>query len=202
MGNVHSVLKAFETTGEEVLISRRNEDLQRAEAIILPGVGAFGRGMENLKKFGLIEGLYEEVIIKKKPFLGICLGMQLLAEESEEFGRHPGLGWIPARVRRFNLSSLNVPHMGWNNLVIEKENLLFKNLKNSPEVYFVHSYFVDCREPDSVIARCDYGGPFTAAVQKENIFGVQFHPEKSQKVGLRIIKNFVEYVKHDSIHNG
>ncbi len=200
MGNVHSVLKAFETTGEEVLISHKKEDLQRAEAIILPGVGAFGVGMENLRKLGLVDVLYTEVIIKKKPFLGICLGMQLLAEESEEFGKHLGLGWIPAKIKKFNFpfSSLRVPHVGWNNLFLKKENPLFNNFKGSPDFYFVHSYFMDCRQSEAVIARCDYGGLFTAAVQKENIFGVQFHPEKSQKAGLAVIKNFVGYVKNNT----
>ncbi len=197
MGNVHSVLKALETTGEEVLLSNKKEDLQQTEAIVLPGVGAFGVGISNLKKLDLIGTLNEEVLVKKKPFLGICLGMQLLAEESEEFGKHQGLGWVPARVKKFNFpqSSLRVPHMGWNNLLIEKENLLFRGLKNHPDFYFVHSYFMDCDDPETVIARCDYGGPFAAAVQKENIFGVQFHPEKSQRTGLKVIENFVDYVK-------
>ncbi len=197
MGNVHSVLKAFETTGEEILISHKKEDLERAEAIILPGVGAFGVGMDNLKKAGLIESLNEEVVKKKKPFLGICLGMQLLAEGSEEFSWHEGLRWIPARVKKFNFSSssLRIPHVGWNDLVINEENILFKNLKSSPDFYFVHNYFMDCRESKMIIAKCDYGGLFTAAVQKDNIFGVQFHPEKSQKTGLKVIENFLEHVK-------
>lgn len=197
MGNVHSVFKSFETTGEEVLISHKKEDLQKAEAIILPGVGAFGVGMKNLHKLELIDGLREEVIKKKKPFLGICLGMQLLAEESEEFGKHQGLGWISAKVKKFDFptSFLRVPHVGWNTLLIERENLLFKSLKKSPDFYFVHSYFMDCYDPENVIAKCDYGGLFTAAVQEGNIFGVQFHPEKSQNSGLRVVQNFVDYVK-------
>ncbi len=203
MGNVHSVLKALETTGEDVLLSNRKEDLQRAEAIVLPGVGAFGVGISNLKKLDLIGTLNEEVLAKKKPFLGICLGMQLLAEESEEFGKHQGLGWIPARVKKFDFSPhpMRVPHVGWNNLLIEKEDPLFRGLKNYPDFYFVHSYFMDCDEPETVIAKCDYGRPFAAAVQKENIFGVQFHPEKSQRAGLTVIKNFVDYVKQQNRKN-
>lgn len=199
MGNVHSVLKALETTGEEIMLSNKKEDLKKADAIVLPGVGAFGVGMDNLKKLDLIGALSEEILIKKKPFLGICLGMQLLAKESEEFGRHQGLGWLSVQVKKFNFpqSSLRVPHIGWNNLLIEKNSPLFKGLKNSPDFYFVHSYFMDCNEPEIVIARCDYGGPFAAAVQKENIFGVQFHPEKSQRTGLKVIENFVDYVKQN-----
>lgn len=199
MGNLHSVSKAFETIGEEVIITNKKADLEKAEGIVLPGVGAFGKGIENLKKYDLIEVLDKEILIKKKPLLGICLGMQLLAEESEEFGKHKGLGWIPAKIRRFNLKnqSLRVPHVGWNNINLIQNSVLFKNIKNETNFYFVHSYFMDCQDHAKIIAECDYGERFTAAVQKENIFGIQFHPEKSQSAGLKVLENFVNYIKQN-----
>lgn len=197
MGNLHSVSKAFEISGEEILVSNKKEDIKKADAIVLPGVGAFGEGIANLKKYDLIKTLNEEVLDKKKPFLGICLGMQLLAKESEEFGNHSGLGWIPANIRKFSFDdkSCRIPHVGWSDIIIKKENPLLRDLGNYPTFYFVHSYYMACEDSNNVIAECDYGGLFTAAVQKDNIFGTQFHPEKSQDGGLKIIENFVNYIK-------
>lgn len=198
MGNLHSVLKAFEAIGEEAVISNQADDIQKADALVLPGVGAFGKGMENLRQLGLIEVLGQEVMVKKKPLLGICLGMQLLAKESEEFGIHQGLGWIDARIKKFRFGEpLRIPHVGWNSIFIKKENChLFKNIKKEADFYFVHSYFMECQNKEEVVAECDYGGLFAAAVQRDNIFGLQFHPEKSQNAGLRVLANFTEYIKN------
>lgn len=194
MGNVRSVAKAFELLGNNVVISSNPEDLIKADKIVLPGVGAFGEGMKNLNKLSLKEVLTQQVFEKKKPFLGICLGMQLIAKESEEFGLHKGLGWINAKVKAFDVvdKKLKVPHVGWNNISLKKDNSLFKGIKEGAEFYFVHSFHMVCEDKNNIIATCDYGGEITAAVQHENIFATQFHPEKSQVKGLKIIKNFVE----------
>ncbi len=193
MGNLFSVKNALESLGVEVVISRNPEDLKRSDRIILPGVGAFPDGMKNLKESGIIPALEEEVLRKKKPFLGICLGMQLLGSVGEEYKETAGLGWLPGRVRRFQTDKKQfcIPHVGWNE-VAAKDNHLFKGLPN-PIFYFVHSYHLVPEDLSAVIATCDYGEIFAAAVQKENIFGVQFHPEKSQKDGLKVLENFLNY---------
>lgn len=194
MGNLFSVENALKRLGAEVKISNRKEDIQKADKLILPGVGAFPDGIKNLKKLGLVEVLEEEVVKNKKPFLGICLGMQLLATEGEEVKPTKGLGWIAGRVRRFQVDEekFRVPHIGWNDLILKKENPLFKGIEQ-PTFYFVHSYHLVPEDSSAVAAVCDYGEDFVAAVQKENIFGVQFHPEKSQKSGLRVLENFIAY---------
>ncbi len=198
MGNLRSVANAFEAIGEKVQITQSAADLESVEGIILPGVGAFGDGIRNLEKAGLIEPLWREVIEKGKPYLGICLGMQFLAEYSEEGDRHAGFGWIQGKVRRIEPSDKKhkVPHMGWNDLKLARQSDLFEGLPEEPVFYFVHSYHLEPLEPEVVTATCDHGMIVTAAVQKGNIYGVQFHPEKSQRVGLKLLENFVSIVKN------
>lgn len=191
MGNIQSVVNAFHYLNEDALVIQDAQGLATVDRIVLPGVGAFGRGMEHLKEQGLVDALNHEVVNKKKPFLGICLGMQLICKESFEFGHFQGLGWIPASVRRFETElNVRVPHIGWNNLSRKCESSLITSDIDGKDVYFVHSFYVDALEADFIAASCTYGREFAAAIAKDNIFAVQFHPEKSQKTGLTILKNF------------
>ena len=204
-GNLHSVAKALEFVGGEVVVTSEVKELEAADKIVLPGVGAFGEGMEKLKQLGLIAVLNREVREKKKPFLGICLGMQLTATVGEEHGKHQGLGWIDARVVRFDFENLDspiesgndtnrtlkVPHMGWDDVRLVGQSPIFAGLESSATFYFVHSYHVVLKNKDLVTGFCDYGGEFAAAISFENIYLTQFHPEKSQKKGLKILENFV-----------
>ncbi len=196
MGNLKSVFNALTFIGESPIISDNIEEIKNAEYLILPGVGAFKDGMKNLKELNLLEILKEQVIANKIPFLGICLGMQLMAKEGEEGGSEKGLDLIDGEVKKFNLKdkSLRIPHVGWNEVAFKKENPLSSNLKDLESFYFVHSYYLTLNE-NITIGQCDYGGKFTAIIQKDNIFGTQFHPEKSQKPGLQILKNFINYKK-------
>ncbi len=194
MGNLRSLAKALEAVGAEVCVSSDPATLGRAERIVLPGVGAFGECVSNLRRSGLIDALEMEVRVHKKPFLGICLGMQVLATEGREYGIHPGLDWIPGVVRSFREDrQVKVPHVGWNEVIPRKPSPLFAGLRAESTFYFVHSYHFVCKDPGSVAAECDYGGMFTAAVQRENIFATQFHPEKSQDQGLRLLRNFLHW---------
>ncbi len=190
MGNIGSIKNALEFLGADVLVSDKYRDISNASHIILPGVGSFGDGMANLRGRGLIEILEKEVIEKGKPFLGICLGMQLLAEEGEEGGLNKGLGWVQGRVRKIN-TNLRLPHIGWNDVVLEKEHTLFNDI-SSRVFYFVHSYSFGFKNSEDVIASCQYGEIFPVVLAKDNIMGVQFHPEKSQKSGLKLLKNFLD----------
>lgn len=194
MGNLFSVENALKHLGAEVKISNTEEDIQTADKIILPGVGAFPDGMKNLKNLGIIEILEEAVFENKKPILGICLGMQLLATEGEEDSPTMGLGWIAGRVRRFDIDEnhFRLPHVGWNDIVPRKDTFLFRGVER-PTFYFVHSYHLVPEDNSVVAATCAYGEDFVTAVQKDNIIGVQFHPEKSQRSGLRVLKNFIDY---------
>ncbi|OGD71830.1 imidazole glycerol phosphate synthase, glutamine amidotransferase subunit [Candidatus Collierbacteria bacterium RIFCSPHIGHO2_02_FULL_49_10] len=193
MGNLHSIAKALEYVGAEVLISSKIPDVKRADKLVLPGIGAFGDGIANLRELGLLDVLREEIVAKAKPFLGICLGMQLLADRSFEFGEHEGLGLVRGDVVKFEFGDekLRVPHVGWNDVDFRRFSPLFAGIKNHTDFYFVHSYhFV----PSGLAAAlCDYGGPFAAALQQGNIFATQFHPEKSQKAGLKLLQNFLEW---------
>ena len=192
MGNLHSVLKAFRRIGADAIVSSKGEDIQKAEKLVLPGVGHFKKGMENLEKRGLIEILNKKIIGEKTPILGICLGMQLFTKFSEE-GDAGGLGWIDAKTIKFNLGDkFRVPHMGWNNIKIEKDNKIFSNLNKEDYFYFVHSFHVNCKNKEDILSITEYGKKFISAIQKENIIGVQFHPEKSHDAGLEILKNFAE----------
>lgn len=195
MGNIRSVSKAFEACGADVTVSSKPGDLKKAERIVLPGVGAFGDSMSNLKQRGLIEPLREQILVKRKPFFGICLGMQILADSGEEKGSHRGLGWLPGKTVVFSLKDprLKVPHIGWNDIQIVQDSPLWSGLGKKLDFYFVHSYHFVPSEKSDVAATCDYGGDFTAAVQRGNIFATQFHPEKSQESGLRIIRNFLNW---------
>lgn len=189
MGNLQSVRNSCEFLGREVRVISRSEELDGLTQVILPGVGAFSEGMKNLTRLGLVGGLRRLVQEKKIPFLGICLGMQLLADRGTEGGLTDGLAFIPGTVVRFDDSRVRVPHIGWNNLRIRRANPLLTD-GMAVDYYFVHSYYLDAADPDDVIADCEYGIPFACAVGRANIFGVQFHPEKSHEFGLAILKNF------------
>jgi glutamine amidotransferase len=192
MGNVRSVLNALEHVGADAALAATPEDLDRADKILLPGVGAFGEAMRRLTERGVKPALDEQVLGRGKPILGICLGMQLLAETGTEFGEAKGLGYIPGRVEIIPREdrTLRLPHMGWNGLDIVKDCPLLGGIAGDTCCYFVHSYHLKAGRPGDVSATCDYGGPVTAAVSAGHIFGTQFHPEKSQRVGLRILSNF------------
>ena len=192
IGNLGSVTKGFRQAGAETVLSGDPAVLRAADALILPGDGAFAATMEEVTRRGLVPVL-RETVAAGKPLLGICIGMQLLFEESEEHGRHEGLGLLPGRVRRFD-DGLPVPHMGWNRLRARRPHPLLDGVADGAYVYFVHSYF--CDAPDEVvIATSDYGRDFPAVVGRGNVLGVQFHPEKSQAVGLRMVANFVRSLR-------
>lgn len=202
MGNLKSVLNALRFLGCNALISNKAEDIERANAVILPGVGAFREAMDNLKQLGLVDALNKQILENKKPFLGICLGMQLIAKDSEEKGYYKGLGWIDGNVRRIAVrGGQRLPHIGWNNITILKENPLFTGISSDFNFYFVHSYHLQCNE-SCVSAECNYGIDVAAALQKKNIFAVQFHPEKSQSNGLRLLRNFINAVESYKLQGG
>jgi glutamine amidotransferase len=191
-GNLHSVHNALLALGYNVQLTNRPEDLAKPGRFILPGVGAFGSFMEGLRERGLIEPL-RAAYQRGDPFFGICVGMQALFEVSEEMGTHAGLNLLPGRVRHFpNLPGLKIPHTGWNQLWFEEGALLFRGLANGAYAYFNHTYYCANDEPADTGARTDYGMDFTSAVQHGNLFGVQFHPEKSQQVGRKVLENFLK----------
>ena len=190
-GNLKSVEKALQALGEETVITRDREEILAADRVILPGVGAFGDAMEKLHQYGLVE-IIRQVVQKGTPFLGICLGLQLLFEESEESQGVPGLGILKGKIRRIpNTTGLKIPHMGWNSLTLRPETRLFSGLGEEPYVYFVHSYYLEAADPEIVAASADYGVVIHAAVETGNVFACQFHPEKSSDTGLQILKNFI-----------
>jgi glutamine amidotransferase len=207
MGNLRNVQKAFEHIGIGARISSLAQDLVQADGMVLPGVGAFGDAMDNLKAAGLVEPI-RRVASEGKPLLGICLGLQLLFEESEEMGLHRGLGLLPGRVVRFDRGAegelLKVPHIGWNQFHITEqgaENALLRGIPNESYAYFVHSYYVVPTDETSVLTKTDYGIDFASVVGQGNVFGAQPHPEKSQEVGLGLLHNFSEIVRtgHDRL---
>jgi glutamine amidotransferase len=190
MGNVRSVSKAFERVGSEAVVTRDPKSIADASHIVLPGVGAFKDCMRNLEEYGLISPIIKG-IESGKPFLGICLGLQLLFEESDEFGVHKGLGVIKGRVERFKDSpGLKVPHMGWNEVKKEKDSALLEGIKEGEFFYFVHSYYAVPSDRSVDLTTTSYGVDFTSSVETGNVMACQFHPEKSQKAGLRVLKNF------------
>jgi glutamine amidotransferase len=193
-GNLRSVLHALNHLGaESIRVVQDPRDLQGADKIILPGVGAFGAGMQKLREQRLAQPI-KDAVFAGVPYLGICLGMQFLFERSDEMGDHEGLGLLPGHVTRFAaMPNLKVPHMGWNQLQPCRVSPLLKNLPNESYAYFVHSYYCVPTNPDDVLVTVEYGIPFTAAVEHGHIFGVQFHPEKSQRTGLQLLSNFLEY---------
>ena len=193
-GNLRSVLHALNHLGvENIRLVHEPQDLKNADKIILPGVGAFGAGMEKLREQRLVQPI-KDALNAGIPYLGICLGMQFLFEQSDEMGTHEGLGLLPGCVTRFPADiGLKVPHMGWNQLQVQKPSPLLRDIDGQQHwAYFVHSYYCAPANPDDVLATVDYGLPFTAAVQRDNIFAVQFHPEKSQRTGLQLLTNFLE----------
>ncbi len=193
IGNLGSVTKGFRHAGAETVLSGDATVLRAAEALVLPGDGAFAASMDELRRRGLVDVLLD-FAREGKPLIGICIGLQLLFDESDEHGRHPGLGLLPGRVRRFDDSRLVVPHMGWNALAYRHAHPLFEGLATPAYVYFVHSYYCEPAESDDVLATTDYGGDFAAIVGRGNVLGMQFHPEKSQVVGLRMVKNIVGWI--------
>lgn len=195
MGNIRSVSKAIEAVGGEITITQNPEEIKKSKAIVLPGVGAFRDCMANLNELGLLN-LVKEEILKGKPYLGICLGLQILFAESEEFGICKGLNILNGRVIRFSLpKEYKIPHMGWNRVKLMKKSKLLSDIPDGSYFYFVHSYYVTPEEKGVVAGVTDYGVEFTSMVIYENIFATQFHPEKSQKMGLKLLKNFIQLTK-------
>ena len=191
IGNIHSISNALNTLGyKKFKISNNATVISDADVLILPGVGSFDETIKNLFASNLVDLLNEEVLIKKKPILGICVGMQMMATSSDENGLHNGLNWIEGFVTKLDLpNTFSVPHVGWNNLNIKVKDPLFANLERETNFYFDHSYHYICDEK-YITSTCDYGFQVTASIQKENIFGVQFHPEKSQISGLKLFRGF------------
>lgn len=191
VGNLRSVQKGFERVGANAVISRDSEQIAAAPALVLPGVGAFGECMNNLRKYGLLE-VVKNYLESGRPFLGICVGYQLLFEESEEFGRTEGLGALKGRCIRFSFqpgAGMKIPHMGWNQVRFKNRGRLFDGVKDGADFYFVHSYYPKPEE-DIVTTTTEHGDTFASSIEKGEVFGVQFHPEKSQKAGLRVLENF------------
>lgn len=197
MGNIGSVTNMIKKIGYESLVTSDIQKVQSATKIILPGVGHFDKAMSNLRELNLIDMLNQKALVEKVPILGICLGMQLLSERSEE-GNSSGLGWIKGEVCKFsfgeNQNKLKVPHMGWNTIHQQKGSDLLENLNSNPRFYFVHSYHFKCHDSADILCTSDYGYSFVSAVSHENVFGVQFHPEKSHKFGMMLLRNFIEKI--------
>ncbi len=197
MGNLSSVCNALAAIGATPLRARHSEELATADAIILPGVGAFAAGMENLRAGGFIPALRHAVLERGKPFLGICLGMQLLADSGSEHGPSAGLGFIPGRVEKLVLpedGESRLPHIGWNDLKIRRHDGLYAGLPDGENFYFVHSYVFVAADPAVVSATCEHGVEFTASLEAGNISAVQFHPEKSHRAGLKLLSNWLSRV--------
>lgn len=193
-GNLNSVKRSLDLLGVSSIVSSDPSDISRAEKIILPGVGHFGKAMSNLKRLNLLDPLNQAVLVDRKPILGICLGMELMAEKSEE-GNANGLGWFQADIIQFNVSDkrrYKVPHMGWNKIFIKKNSLLMRNVPEFSEFYFVHSFHLKIRNQSDILNETEYEVKFPSAIEKGNIFGVQYHPEKSHDAGLQLLKNFIE----------
>lgn len=195
MGNLHSVRNALERVGAEAIVTADPDALRAADRIVLPGVGAFGECAQRLFATGLVDALEEEVRRKGKPMLGICVGMQLLAETGTELGVHKGLGWIAGSVDRLEpgAAALKIPHVGWNEVAWKRDTPMSKGLTKNPHFYFVHSYRMHLGDSSLLAAECEYGGAFPAAIQSGNVFATQFHPEKSQDAGLRLLENFLAW---------
>lgn len=191
-GNIRSVEKVLSYLGEKTVVSRNPETLKNADKVILPGVGSFGQAMENLHRYELVP-VIQDMIKEGKPFLGICLGLQLLFESSEESTGVEGLGILKGKILKIPPSpGLKIPHMGWNSLQLQNNGRLFQNIPQDTYVYFVHSYYLQAQEPEIVKAVTEYSTEIHASVEKDNVFACQFHPEKSGKYGLEILKNFAE----------
>lgn len=192
-GNLTSVSKALELTGARVTVTSTAGEIESADAVVLPGVGAFGDAARRLRERGIIPVMARAVNEGKKPFLGICLGFQLIFTESEEEGHHLGFNWMRGRVRRFR-QNLKVPHVGWNRVEFSNPNPLLAGVPDGSFFYFVHSYYVDPENQGYISTRTDYGGRFVSMVRRENIFAMQFHPEKSGDIGQVVLRNFFQYI--------
>ena len=194
LGNIKSVTTAIEKIGSKYIILSEPKEFKKVKKLLLPGVGAFSKGMDNLKIKGLDDAIKKDVLINEKPILGICLGMQLLATESEEYGLHSGLNLIPGRVIKIDCKKFNytIPHVGWNQIQQNNKSLLFKDIPNNTDFYFVHSYHYVNNKKEHVIGKSEYGVSINSVINKKNIYGIQPHPEKSQYYGLRLIKNFLK----------
>ncbi len=191
-GNLKSVEKAINFLGEDTVITRDKDEILSADKVILPGVGNFGDCMEKINECNLKNTIYD-VVDKKTPFLGICLGLQLLFNESDEAKGVAGLGILDGKIKKFDSDmGLKIPHIGWNSLELLNNGRLFNGVKDNSFVYFVHSYYLDAKDKDIVRAKSDYGIKFEASIEKDNVFACQFHPEKSGETGLKILKNFIE----------
>jgi len=195
MGNLRSVQKGLERVGCKAQVTREPQQIVSARGVVLPGVGAFSACMENLRRFGLVEAI-REVVLQRKPFLGICLGFQLLFTESEEFGPQKGLDLFPGKVVGFHpQNGLKVPHMGWNRIVKKKESPFLQGISDGDYLYFVHSYYVTPADVSVVATTTTYGTSFVSSIATDHLFACQFHPEKSQKIGLRILENFARFAE-------
>lgn len=195
VGNIQSVVNALNFLGYSPKLSGKKQDIETANIFIFPGIGAFPEAMKNLERLHIINSLSHQVLDLKKPILGICLGMQVLAEDSEEYGLHQGLGWIKGHIKKMPRSRLaKIPHIGWNPVNITKRNPLFSRTNSAPAFYFDHSYEFICPQ-DVIAATCRHGQNVVAAIQQDNIFGVQFHPEKSQIQGLKLLRGFINYAQ-------
>lgn len=195
MGNIRSIYNKIQRTGYEAIVTHDPALIKKADKLILPGVGHFQKAIEKLKKLNLIDILHEAGLIRKTPILGICLGMQLMASHSEE-GDTTGLNWFDAGVLKFSVSDkrrYKVPHMGWNNVTTKKDSIIFQGIPEDSMYYFVHSYHIKCNKEEDILTTTEYGYQFTSAIQKNNIFGTQFHPEKSHYAGERMIYNFLKF---------
>ena len=191
MGNLGSIANMIKKVGHKSVITSDLEEIKNASKLILPGVGSFDNGMRNLAELGMIEVLNQKVLVEKTPILGICLGMQLMTKSSEE-GNLAGLGWMDANTKKFVSDTLKIPHMGWNIINHQKNSKLFDEMESEKRFYFVHSYCVSCTYSEDVLTTTPYTHDFISAFERENIIGAQFHPEKSHKFGMSLIKNFVE----------
>lgn len=194
MGNCGSILNMLKKIGVQAIVSSEYEDVKNANKLILPGVGIFDKGMENIAKLGLLPVLQQKVITEKTPILGICLGLQLFTMRSQE-GKLSGFGWLNAETVRFSFNAgtagFKVPHMGWNSMEISKPSRLFNAMFENPRFYFAHSYHLVCRDTQDILTKTRYGYDFVSSVEKGNILGTQFHPEKSHKFGMNIFYNFM-----------
>lgn len=195
IGNVRSLQNAFAYFGRDVVVTADAEELNAAERIVLPGVGAFGDAMVAIRERKLDKILTHQALVVKKPILGVCLGMQLFAKSSSEHGNHEGLGWIDADIRRLDVARpLKVPHVGWNELQFSENDWLFKGIRSKEaNFYFVHSFHMICHNPADLVATTDYGTPITAVIRSGNLVAAQFHPEKSQDNGLKMLENWVNW---------